>query len=200
MIALVCVIVIQGCASMSGEECQTADWYTIGYEDGLKGRAEARLGDHRKACAKHGVTLDLASYREGRYAGLDEYCQPSNGFRVGTSGGRYAGACPAELEGEFQLAYQDGLRIYRTRSRVRKLEQRLRHWEQEHAETEAAIAATERELIGLSTTIERRVQLLVDLRDLEAALADADRNIHDIQHQLSSERSHLVSLRENSAW
>ena len=59
------IIFVSGCASLSKEECQTADWRTIGYEDGVQGRPEARIGEHRKACAEHGVALELETYRSG---------------------------------------------------------------------------------------------------------------------------------------
>ncbi|HNR23202.1 MAG TPA: DUF2799 domain-containing protein [Steroidobacteraceae bacterium] len=73
---------------MSGNECRTVDWRTIGYEDGVAGHSGDRVAQHRRACAKHGVTPDLAQYQDGRSEGLREYCQPSNGFRVGAGRGR----------------------------------------------------------------------------------------------------------------
>ena len=63
-------IVMQGCASMSGQECMVADWQAIGYEDGVRGSTADRIGNHRKACAKHGIAPDLQAYQKGRDAGL----------------------------------------------------------------------------------------------------------------------------------
>jgi hypothetical protein len=61
-----------GCATLGKEECLNADWFTIGFEDGARGYPASRIGDHREACAKHGVTLisDLMS----RAAWQQEYC------------------------------------------------------------------------------------------------------------------------------
>ena len=39
------------CASMSEDECRTADWRTIGYEDGAAGASATALGHRREACA-----------------------------------------------------------------------------------------------------------------------------------------------------
>src|SRR5262245_18372320 len=70
-----------GCASrgMAKEECVSADWQTIGYEDGLRGLPPDRIGAHRVACAKYQVSPNLVAYTEGRQLGLREYCQPKNG-------------------------------------------------------------------------------------------------------------------------
>jgi hypothetical protein len=40
---------------MSADECAVSDWRAIGFEDGSQGYTSDRLGDHRKACAKHGM-------------------------------------------------------------------------------------------------------------------------------------------------
>src|SRR5687767_3457821 len=66
-------------SSMSKDECRTVDWRTVGYEDGVAGRAGDRIGDHRRACAEYGVSPNLAAYQAGRTQGLREYCQPHNG-------------------------------------------------------------------------------------------------------------------------
>jgi hypothetical protein len=79
------------CSTMSESECRTVDWRTIGYEDGVGGYSGDRISVHRKACAKYGVSTDLAAYQAGRDDGLREYCQPANGFRVGSHGNEYTG-------------------------------------------------------------------------------------------------------------
>jgi hypothetical protein len=50
------LFLLAACASLDKDECQHADWYAIGLEDGARGRALERLGDHRRACAKYSVT------------------------------------------------------------------------------------------------------------------------------------------------
>ena len=102
------VPVMTGCATMSKSECNTADWRTIGYEDGSAGYSAERMAQHRKACADHGVRLALDDYQDGRQQGLREYCQPQNAYRVGAYGGNYRGVCPADLEPAFMAAYESG--------------------------------------------------------------------------------------------
>ena len=72
-IAAMCLALgIAGCASMSKNECVMVDWRTIGYEDGVAGRAGDQIGRYRKACADHGVAPDLGAYQAGRAEGLRE--------------------------------------------------------------------------------------------------------------------------------
>ncbi len=71
---------------MNADECMTSDWSAIGYEDGAHGYTMDRMGKHRKACAKHGVTPDLTAYQNGRDRGLVEYCQPGRGFSKASMG------------------------------------------------------------------------------------------------------------------
>ena len=54
--ATIAIAGLSGCATMSGDECLTSDWNAIGYEDGARGYTADRIGKHRKACAKHGVS------------------------------------------------------------------------------------------------------------------------------------------------
>src|ERR1044072_7453943 len=93
--------VLTGCNSMSAQECLATDWRTVGYEDGVNGFAGDRIGRYRNACSEDGGTPDLAQYQTGREQGLQEFCKPANGFRVGAHGGNYSGVCPADLDESF---------------------------------------------------------------------------------------------------
>ncbi len=103
---------LMGCATLSEEECRSADWRTIGYEDGVDGRPESRIADHRKACADVGIAPDLSLYQDGRMQGLTVYCQPRRGFEEGADGNTYHGVCPPDLDYEFRAAYEDGRRLH----------------------------------------------------------------------------------------
>ena len=127
---------LSGCASMSSDECTNSNWRAVGYEDGSRGYTSDRFSNHRKACAKHGVTADFQAYQDGRNQGLVEFCQPGRGFNVGASGGRYNGVCAADLEPRFLEAYRIGYQLYslranhpRSRLHEQQLEScRLRGW------------------------------------------------------------------------
>ncbi len=168
MIALTITVVATGCASLSEQDCLLSDWQAIGYEDGVRGYSAARLGDHRKACTKHGVAPDLAAYRLGREAGLQEYCRAENGFQVGAAGGAYNGVCPVELAQEFSNAYFKGRRLYDLESDVRSASSRISGKRKRLDSIEADLAAKSALIVNEETTLEERVKLLAESRNLIA--------------------------------
>ncbi len=155
-----------GCATMSGDECMTSDWTTIGFEDGVRGYTADRIGKHRKACAKHGVTPDFAAYQSGRDQGLVEYCQPSQGFSVGSSGGHYNGVCSVNQEADFLDAYNAGYHLYTLKSNVNRENSAIHTKEHELERIDASIHEQELVLISDKTTTEERIALLLDLKEL----------------------------------
>lgn len=124
--AIAVVGALAGCATPADnkEQCLAADWRTVGYEDGLRGAPADRIGGHRVACGKHGVTPDLAAYLDGRERGLQQYCQPRNGFRAGVNGNAYANVCAGAAEAAFIDAYRQGRQIYDARAALRSCDER----------------------------------------------------------------------------
>ena len=157
---------LSGCASMNADECATSDWSAIGYEDGSRGYTADRFGNHRKACAKHGVTANFQSYRLGRDQGLEDFCQPGRGFSYGANGGHYNGVCAAGMEPEFLEAYRAGHKLHTLRANVSAANSRLYSLESELDNTKNRIVAAELLLINSETTTDERVALLVELKEL----------------------------------
>ncbi len=151
---------------MSGDECATSDWQMIGFEDGSRGYGAERLGEHRKACAKYGVTPDLQAYRAGREEGLQNFCQPARGFNLGTRGGRYNGVCSAEMEGDFVDAYRAGYRLYELQANVNSANYQINAKQNELDRIDGLIREKEALLIASETTIQDRILVLADLKDL----------------------------------
>lgn len=147
LLALLPLLALQpGCATMNRDECLTVDWQTVGYEDGVAGRSGERIAQHRKACAKHGVTPDLRAYQAGREQGLREYCQPRNGYRLGEGGADNPGFCPADLAADFEAAWRDGFELHGLRARVNQatndiqsLRARLQHAEDDMIAASAVV-------------------------------------------------------------
>ncbi len=155
-----------GCATMSGDECVTSDWQMIGFEDGSRGYGAERLGEHRKACAKHGVTPDLQAYRAGREEGLRDFCQPSRGFNLGARGGHYKGVCSAEMEVEFLDAYRAGYHLHELQVNVNSATNQINAKRHELEHNQDLIGEKEALLIATETTVQDRILLLADLKDL----------------------------------
>jgi len=168
---------------MSGDECATSDWAAIGYEDGARGYTSDRLGQRRKACAKHGVTPDFAAYQNGREQGLVEYCQPGRGFQIGSNGGSYNGVCSANLEGDFLDAYNAGRHLHTLRSSVNRATAGINARQNELERIDEDILENEAELINGDTSTERRVILLAELKNLSERIGELESEIEDLYQQ-----------------
>lgn len=178
MLSGAALLALSGCASMSGDECLTSDWHAIGFEDGSRGYASDRLGDHRKACAKHGVTPDFQAYQAGRDEGLREFCQPSRGFNLGASGGRYNGVCPASHEPHFLDAYNSGYHLYNLRSNVNAATYKINAKKRELEQLEEDLKAKEAALIAGDTSTEDRVLILADIKDISERTGELETEIY----------------------
>ena len=187
------MIILSGCAAMSGEECLTSDWRAIGYEDGSQGYASDRLGQRRKACAKHGVTPDFQAYQDGRSEGLKEYCQPQQGFNLGASGGRYNGVCPAHLEPDFLDAYRTGSQLHTLRANVNSANYRISAKQRELDSLDDVVGKKEAALIADETTVQDRVLILADLKELSERKGQLEAEILDLVEDRALHEQQLAS-------
>lgn len=199
LLGVVAALGLSGCATMSADECLLSDWRTIGYEDGANGFSSNRLGERRKACAKHGVAPDFDEYRAGREAGLREFCQPSRGFNLGASGGRYNGVCSADQEPMFLDAYRNGQHLYTLRSNVDASNYAINSRRAELERVEQELRNAEAALIAPDTTPDQRVLALADIKRLseesgrlEAEIIDLIEERRDHEHELASYQAVLA--------
>lgn len=168
--ALGAAMLLASCASMSEQECKTADWYDQGFRDGRSGYPLSRVESHREACAKVGVVPNVPNYRAGRDRGIVEYCTVDNGLRVGRQGSSYhSNACPVELEGPFLDAYYTSKAVYDAEKRVKSLDSR--------------IGDLERRLDREKDDKKRR-RIRDDLREVERSLRSARRDFYDAERHL----------------
>ncbi len=168
MLTIAAALVFQGCATLKKEECLTADWDLIGYEDGLKGYAPERIGKHRKACAEYGVTPDTAAYTGGRSRGLVQYCTPSKGFNIGRRGNGYSDVCQAhpDLEAAFHEGFLFGRKIYLLESEIEEKKEHIRVMEEEMADLEVQIKDKEKQLSPNCTNSAACQKALSRIQDL----------------------------------
>jgi len=173
----------------------------IGFEDGSRGYGSERLGEHRKACAKHGVTPDLQAYRQGREEGLRDFCQPARGYNLGSRGGRYNGVCSAEMEGDFLDAYRAGYHLYELQASVNSANAQISSKEHEIKHIKDVVREKEALLIATETTTQDRILILADLKDLsertgqleaEIAILIDDRARHE--EQLANYQASVASF------
>lgn len=186
LLIVVAPLVVSGCASMSAEECQVGDWFAVGYTDGVRGIPSSRFSEYRKDCAAHGVAPDLVAYRAGRDEGLQEFCQPDRAFELGSRGGSNPGVCPESSRDEFAVAWQTGRQLFELRSAVQEVQRRIDRGHQQLADLEAQSSELEAHLVSSEPSMEERLQLLLDLK-----------NLSEEKKRLEDE---LATLQEEHAW
>lgn len=191
---------LTACASMDMAECQTADWETIGYQDGADGKPSEDISRHRKACAKHNVTPVLAHYLDGWNDGVRRYCTPQNGFDAGSSGRAYAGVCPPDIEDDFLAAFGDGRELHMLRTNVRQIAHRISRDERRLVKIEKAVAHKEAQLIASDGTPEERAHLIADLRSLSEEKGQLEQAVLDMEHELGRAEVELEHYRSDIAF
>ena len=189
--AALAALVVSGCASMSDEECLATDWSAVGYEDGARGYTTERFSRHRQACAKHGITADFGAYQAGRDQGLVEYCQPGRGYDVGVSGGRYYGVCNANLERDFLDAYNAGYHLYTLRANVNRANSSIHSKERELESVHDEIRSKEAALIAAETTVEDRILLIADLKELSERTGHLEAEIEMLYEERARHQAEL---------
>ena len=191
---LMLAAILHGCAPLSRDECPAVDWYNVGYEDGLSGRAREPVAEQSAAC----TASDLERYSRGHELGVAQFCQPGNGFTLGVRGGRYEGVCAGILEPEFLQAFEAGREIYGAELQIRRLDEILAVNEAERDRLGAALRRKRGELARDGADAERRRSLAAELQELQATLEMVDNEIDGIRAALDQENRHLLSLRQAS--
>lgn len=164
-----CALLLSGCASMSPEECLTAQWHEQGMRDGQNGYPRSRAANHQEACAKVGVSINMTQYQAGRDIGIRRYCTPENAIEQGRSGRSYQNSCPPELERRFLDNYHSGYRVYTAQQYVDRLDSELN--------------STERRLRKAKDDAER-TRLRKDLRDLDRRLRSARDDVYQAERRI----------------
>lgn len=109
------LVILGACASLSKSECFNADWQQIGYKDGSEAKSVTRFESHRKACSKHGVQANQASYNIGYQKGVRVYCSYDKGLKAGQSGKVAARICPQDSN--YVAGHTKGIKSFCTYSR-----------------------------------------------------------------------------------
>jgi hypothetical protein len=191
--------VFAGCSGMSEQACVTADWRTVGFEDGSLGRAEATIGRYRQQCADHGVTPDLDSYRAGHAEGVRTFCRESNGFAVGHSGAVYQGVCPADLEPEFLTEYNAGRRLHELESALSSVDARIAGNYRAQESIKQEITDIGVRMIAADTTPEQRVSMVTRSADLGRRYGELTNEIRDLERDRALAERALLDYRQTLA-
>ena len=99
------LVLMSGCASMSIEQCKTANWQSVGEKDGANG-AGSLLARHYKACQKAQVVPDQKQYEQGYAKGLSYYCTPRTVFDYALQGRGNYEYCPVQQRASLRPYHQ----------------------------------------------------------------------------------------------
>lgn len=194
-------LALAGCAGMSAEECLTADWRAIGYEDGARGAPVSAVSQRRQVCAKKAdVTVDMTAYMAGRDAGLGEFCQPSNGYVLGSRGGAYNGVCAGPEDYDFVAAYEAGRQLYRLERAVGVIAGNIQKAHYDLDEIDEDIAYAEAALVAPETRHPERLLVLKDIKrlseergNIETAIIALNRDHVRAQEELADYRAFIAA-------
>jgi hypothetical protein len=192
-------VLLGACTSMSAEECSVLDWRSVGYEDGVAGLPGNHISHYRKACAKHGVGTDLSAYQAGREMGLQEYCQPANGFRVGARGEIYQGVCPAPLEHGFLGPYESGHELFTLERRASNATRQLADKRNELNTIEQQIVSSGAVLLAENSTAEDRAHALVETKQLAEQKGRTETEIGQLERDRARYEAELQTYRATLA-
>ncbi|WP_213998551.1 DUF2799 domain-containing protein [Arsukibacterium sp.] len=183
-LALLASVALHGCATMDKSQCLTADWRTIGFEDGAKGKPETEISTYRQDCADHGVTPDLNAYRLGHRQGSENFCTQRNGFEVGRRGGSYQGSCTTDLAEPFLSGYRDGQELYDLQQAVANARTSIDRQHQQIKKTEKMINSKTDLLVEDGLVKDERIQLLTEIELLKTELMDLYDQLPVLQQNL----------------
>ena len=176
LLTLVYLISLTGCASMSEGQCNTADWYQVGFNDG-NAATGSRIDAHYDSCSEYGIRVDQQQYRQGYSQGLRNYCTPRNGWARGSTGRTYSNFCAADLEGSFLSAYGAGKDYFRMQQDI-------------HVLTDKKVSLEERAVAeGTGLTREDKMEFL---RQADMIKNEIDGLIYD--------SSNLMERARNNGW
>lgn len=193
---LVFALLLAGCSSLSKQECQQADWYLIGLEDGARGYDIGHIGRHREACAKVDVVPDLDRYRAGMSEGHERYCTRERGYALGKSGQSNPHVCRGEAAKAFNHGFGLGREYHRLQQALADLEKQL----DDHGKQLASLAEDaryhEEQLLHHARDADERREHLQSIKAIEQEID----GIHEAMTYVERERAIAVEdLRELSA-
>lgn len=124
-VALLSLLALAACASLSEDTCRAGDWEQIGFEDGARGAGPDQIFRHARACNDYGVAPNRTLWDAGRTEGLKLYCTPEVAYNEGADGDRLRPVCPLESRPPLLTQNERGLTWYRLGRDIDEAERRI---------------------------------------------------------------------------
>ncbi len=117
------LLLLSGCQTMTAGECQTADWFKLGQQDGNAGQEDI-LGKRLDSCNTNKVPVAdsaTSAYRQGYAEGLRYYCLPKRIQDDAVNGRDHIYVCPLAAQPGLRPALKAGLRVYEDKQHIDQL-------------------------------------------------------------------------------
>ena len=121
---LISSFIVNGCSSLSKEDCSNKNWFKLGKSDAMSGEVEPKTSDYRRDCSEHGLQIKSMDYLKGFEKGLEEYCSYDNGISDGEDGENTHTLCEKENPA-YKKGYLVGFREFKTKESIVKLKEKL---------------------------------------------------------------------------
>ena len=162
---LSCIALLNGCTTLSQDECKVANWQSLGYEHGVNGGDYADGITKIATCNDYNITPNIAQFKSSYESGLAVYCQPENGFTLAMRGVSYNGVCNSRA---FRKAWEEGNDRYQIQQRRIEIDNRITELKQQLSELN-------QQLNSNNITQTQRKELNTQQRQLERELKDLRR-------------------------
>lgn len=124
LMILITLFAVNGCSSLSKEECAGQDWEKLGFSDAMRGKDEPKTEEYKKECSEHGLKIKEVDYMKGYVLGLKKHCVFASGFNRGKRGAREHSYCQG-LNSEYTNGYKVGFKEYQKRESAAALKENL---------------------------------------------------------------------------
>lgn len=129
------LVYVSGCATMSKEECQLANWQAIGQMDGANGKQADYLAKRSSNCVKNGIMPNQILWEKGRQKGLRNYCTPNNIYNQGLHGKSFSPVCGflnVNTQNKLDKRYRAGKRIYELERDISRAKTNIKSYEKDY--------------------------------------------------------------------
>ena len=167
--AMLLMVLLGGCASLSQSECISADWYDLGVHNALEGQKSDYVAEHFKACSEYQITPDLVEYKLGWMKGIQKFCTAQSAWRFGLTRHQYQNTCSITEEQQFIPAYRLAKKILAKRSEINEHSSDLRR--------------LYRHLYSDNLSDEQRSDSVFDRMDLKMAISFLEMDLMRLERQ-----------------
>ncbi len=114
------VLVLGACGTrtLSKAQCEKADWYTIGYNDGSVGKETQYIMEHQKSCGDVGIIPDFKTWKQGWEKGALDFCTENNVYNRAILGYEFKEFCEIISKKDLRAIHEQGAKIYQLKKEI----------------------------------------------------------------------------------